>query len=161
MATDANGNREEAPGTPDAQTTASVINQAPTISLPVLVSLNEGEVLDLAVEAGDPDSDLSIALDLGAGTPPGVVLDRANRRLSWPTFEAHGPGTNFITVIVRDNGFPSLTATGQVQVIVREVNTPPSLEPFDARKVSEGQWVEVRAQAQDFDLPAQNLTFSL
>ena len=161
VATDANGNREEPPGTPDAQTTVSVINQPPAISLPVLVSLNEGEVLDLAVEARDPDGNLSIALELGAGTPPGVVLDRANRRLSWLTSEAHGPGTNVITVIVRDNGLPSLTATGQVQVIVREVNTPPSLEPFDDKKVSEGQWLEVRAQAQDLDLPAQNLTFSL
>jgi len=43
------------------------------------------------------------------------------------------PGTNRITVVVSDNGVPSLSATQTFNVTVREVNRAPVFEPVPSR----------------------------
>jgi hypothetical protein len=41
--------------------------------------------------------------------------------------EAQGPGTNVISIIVADNGTPSLSATQTFTAIVNEANSAPVL----------------------------------
>jgi len=62
---------------------------------------------------------------------------------------------------VRDDGFPSLSATGRVTVVVNEVNSPPTLGVITNRTVNEGKLLTFTADANDNDLPRQTLTFSL
>lgn len=161
VATDANGNRESAPSTPDAETTVSITNHAPVISLPTSVTVNEGETLDLPVTVSDPDADQILTLSLMSGAPPGVILNNTTRRLTWATGEGNGPGTNTLTLVVRDNDFESLTATGRVTVVVNEVNSPPAIDAIPDFKINEGRLLTFVVHATDFDLPAQSLEFSL
>ncbi len=120
IAADANRNEESAPGTPDAETTVSLGNLPPLISVTNLVVLNEGETLDLQLVVTDRDQDQLVQVSLGKDAPSGVFLDESSRHLTWTTGEGNGPSTNLVTLIAQDNGFPSLSATGYVTVVVRD-----------------------------------------
>ena len=162
VATDLAGNREEAPDTPDATTWASRSNAVPVLELPAVITLAEGGtvvITNLTTDADQPAQRLTFSL--GPGAPSGAAIDPDTGVVTWSTGEANGPGTNQVTVIVRDNGMPSLGATNTVTVVVTELNTAPTLDPAADVAVAEGRLVTFRAGAVDADLPAQPLRFSL
>lgn len=161
-ATDNSGNRETAPGSPDAQTMVSIVNHAPVLPAFGTQTLDEGSTLSLLINASDTDLPANtLTYALGPGAPAGAFLNPSTGLLTWPTSEALGPSTNQISIRVSDNGTPSLSSTGSVTIIIREVNTPPSLAPIIDRRGSEGQLVTFTNTASDLDIPAQNLSFSL
>ncbi len=161
VATDGNGNRQATPGTPDAQTTVSIVNQSPSITLAPSVTIDEGAVLDLAFTVADPDEGQTLTLSLLGDVPPGLLLNAAERRLTWTTGEGNGPSTHRIQVVVRDDGFPSLSATNPVVIVVREINSAPTLDDIPDAVVREGQLLSFVATAGDADLPRNRLAFSL
>ena len=161
-ATDAEGNGEAAPGTADAQTSTTVGNTAPVLSLAGAQTIDEGTTLMLTASVTDTDvpaQTLSFALLPGA--PPGVSLNSSSGTLTFPTSEGTGPSTNSISLRVTDNGVPPLTATSSVTVVVREVNSPPALAAIPDRTINEGSNLVVTVTASDFDLPAHALVFTL
>jgi hypothetical protein len=159
-ATDAAGNLEPAPLEADAQTITTIVNSAPELSLGPPVTVNEGETVMITAAGLDADGD-AITYSLGAGSPPGMVLNVQSGQINWTTGEAHGPSTNQITVIARDNGAPPLSATQTVSVTVLEVNQPPTLAALTNRTIAEGRLLTFTNIASDADLPKQLLTFSL
>ena len=161
IAVDARGNREEAPLAPDAQTITTLINTAPTITLPATVTLDEGETLSLTAVAHDVDAGQTLTFALLSGAPAGVSLNSISGLITWPTGEGNGPSTNQIRVVVTDNGQPSMSATSTVFVIVNEVNSAPVLAPVANRTINELQNLSIPLSASDGDLPVQTLTFSL
>jgi len=161
VATDANGNRESVPPTPDAETVVSLTNSPPSLALAATAALNEGETLDVPFTATDPDATDHLTFALLPGAPPGLVLNAATRRLTWTTGEGNGPTTNAVAVVARDDGFPSLTATGYITIVVHELNAAPVLAGITNRTIAEGQLMTFTADASDLDLPKQALTFSL
>ncbi len=160
VAVDRAGNREIAPGAPQAQTTVSLQNRPPVFTFQPDVTLTEGETLALTLNATDPDGD-ALTYQLEAGAPPGAVLNPASGQLSWVTAELQGPGTNRFTLLARDSGLPSLTSTQTFRVFVLESNLPPVLAPIPDFSMGEGRLLSITNIASDPDLPAQKLTFSL
>lgn len=160
VAVDQSGNREPAPLAPDTQTTVTLTNQPPVLAAISNRVIIEGQTLALAASASDPDGD-ALTFALGAGAPAGMVLNSANGQLFWSTGESDGPGTNVITLFVRDSGVPFLSATQSFTVIMLETNSPPALASIPNETVSEGQLLTFIATAFDTDLPAQKLTFIL
>ena len=126
LATDGAGNHETAPLAPQAQTTVSLVNSPPTISVVPSVALNSGETLSLDVTASDPDAGQVLQFILGPGAPGGVSVNPATGHLTWPTPDIIGTNTYNLAVIVTDNGFPALSATGVVAVTVRAYTPAPS-----------------------------------
>ncbi|MBI5386505.1 MAG: hypothetical protein HZA90_17690 [Verrucomicrobia bacterium] len=162
LATDQAGNREAAPTSPDTETVVSRTNAAPHLAISGPDTLNEGDTLALTSAADDADASAQVlTFSLGLDAPPGALIDPVTGAISWQTGEANGPSTNQFTVIVRDNGVPSLSATSIVTVVVRELNSAPTLAPAPDFTVSEGQIVTFTNRATDGDLPVQALTFSL
>ena len=161
VATDANGNREGAPGAPDAETVVSITNRPPTISIPSTVVINEGEFLSVPYEVSDPDNNQLPGINTEGPVPPGLRIDSSISRLVWQTSEAHGPSSNTIRLIVRDNDFDSLSATGAITVIVREINSAPTLAPIRDYTINEGQLLTVNTVGADGDVPSQNLRYRL
>ncbi|MBI5386506.1 MAG: DUF11 domain-containing protein, partial [Verrucomicrobia bacterium] len=162
LATDTDGNREEAPGEPDAQTAVNLVNVAPALTAAGPIAVNEGTtvlITNLATDADAPAQ--SLTFSLAPGAPAGATINPSSGLISWPTAEASGPSTNQLTVIVRDNGTPSLSATNAVTVVVNEVNARPTLTLPPSLTVNEGQIVTFTNRATDADLPAQALTFTL
>ncbi len=161
IATDAAGNREAAPASPDAHTSVDRMNVGPEISLPSSVTINEGTTLTLSPVASDADAAQTLTFSLGAGAPSGVLLNSANGQVTWATSEGNGPSTNQLRIVVTDNGLPSLSATSLVTVVVNEVNSPPSIPALGNRTVNELQSVNVTVSVNDSDLPLQSFGFSL
>jgi len=161
VGTDRAGNREAAPAAPDAETSVTLSNQPPSIAALTEDSLDEGATASFTLAFTDPNLP-NDRLNLRAiGAPTGLSLDATSGLIRWPTSEATGPSTNRFQVIVTDNGMPPLSATGEVVIVVREVNQPPSLWPIANRVVREMSLLLITNRASDADLPANILTFSL
>jgi len=93
VATDANGNRELPPGTPDAETLVNLTNSPPSITLPNFITLIEGETWT-AVHCVGPGHRAGADGLAGRGAPPGVSLNVAGAA-DLATGEGNGPSTNF------------------------------------------------------------------
>ena len=159
VATDNAGNRESPHSAADAETTVDRTNHAPVFRAVSSQAIDEGTTLSLEVAATDVDSD-TLAYTLLSG-PSGMEYNPLTGRLTWVTSEATGPSSNWVTVVVTDNGVPPLSATNGFAVVVREVNSAPSLGAISNRRVNEGQTLTFVCQASDNDIPAQTLAFTL
>jgi Calx-beta domain/FG-GAP-like repeat/Bacterial Ig domain/TLD len=137
-------------------------NAAPVLAPIGNRSINEGATLNIAAVASDTDGPLNaLTFSLDAGAPTGALIDAINGNISWTPTEADGPGTYSFTVRVTDNGTPSLSDFETILVTVNEVNLAPELEPISDQLARIGQLLSFTAHAQDEDIPANNLTFSL
>jgi hypothetical protein len=161
-ATDFAGNREAAPGTPDAQTCAVLTNTSPSLVLATnLFFTNENEIFSAratAVDAEAPPQALTFSL---VQAPAGARIDRDSGVITWPTGEAHGDSSNPFTVQVTDNGVPPMSAQKSFTVIVSDVNLPPILRAVPNQVVDVDKLLVVTNEAVDLDLPKQGVTFSL
>ncbi|MBI5388724.1 MAG: immunoglobulin domain-containing protein [Verrucomicrobia bacterium] len=161
VATDAAGNRESLPTTPDAQTAVTLINTAPTLAVGPNETVAEGATVLITNSVSDANTGQIFTFSLGAGSPPGATINSASGLVTWPTSETTGPSTNVFTVIVSDNGLPPMSATGQVLVIVREVNLSPTLAAISDRVINEGRLLVITNVAWDNDWPLNTLRFSM
>jgi pimeloyl-ACP methyl ester carboxylesterase len=111
--------------------------------------------LDLAAE----DKALServLSHSLKSG-PTGLSVT-ASGRLDWVPTESQGPSTNLVEVAVTDG---DVRTTKRIVLVVREVNTPPSLAALPDVTLAPGvEWL-VPAVGTDVDLPAQALGYTL
>ncbi len=162
VATDHAGNAEAPPFTPDTVTTTSLVNAAPKLDAGSDQIVNEGATVTIQCAATDDDGVAGVlAFALEPGAPEGAAIDSRTGRITWPTSERTGPSTNRFVVRVSDNGFPSLSATSAVTVVVREINSPPALAPIPSQIINEGAWLTFTATATDQDLPRNSLIYSL
>lgn len=137
-------------------------NSPPTIALISPKTVDEGSLLSFAVVAVDtnvPAQTLTFAL--GGQVPAGATVDPVSGAFRWKPTEDQGPASYVLTVIVSDDGSPSLSAMQTFSVTVREVNNAPSLAPLISRTVFEGTPLSVTNTASDPDGLAQVLTFSV
>lgn len=117
----------------------------------------EGETLRFTVTAqGDHQP---FQFELGPGAPAGAVIDPQSGQFTWTPTEAQGPGE--YTITVRVSNTRGAMASQTVPVSVAEHNQPPELAAVDDVLVNEGELVQRVLQAQDGDLPAQELVFEL
>jgi hypothetical protein len=157
-AVDVAGNVEPIPGAPDAQTTVSLINTPPTLSLGTDLIADEGQTVLIASSATDTNAGQTVTFSL-LSAPPNAVIQPATGWITWPTGESDGPGTNTFVVRAADNGLPQLSATGSVTVVVREVNRAPLLAPVANRTINEGFTLLLPSVAADLDLPPNGLSY--
>ena len=95
---------------------------APPNTAPVLAPIANqllilGQTLSLTASATDTDlPPQTLTFSLGPGAPEGATIGPASGQLSWTPTNA--PATNTLSVIVTDNGIPSLSATQSFTVTV-------------------------------------------
>lgn len=121
------------------------------------------EQVPFAITLNALDTDVPtnrIAFELISG-PSGLTVDRNSGDLKWTPGEAQGPYTHTVTVRVTDDGVPALSTTQSFQIVVREVNVAPVVEPLANCRIQDGREFAFAALATDTDLPAQTLIFSL
>jgi hypothetical protein len=155
------GNREPAPGTPDAQTTVVLTNTAPLLTFPSDATVDENSTFQTTCLAADTESPPQVLTYSLVQGPPGMVMDPQTGLITWATGEAHGDSVNQVTVCVSDNGLPPLSDCKSFTVLVRDINSPPSVCPQPLVAVSVGDQLSITNCAFDPDIPKQNLTFSL
>jgi hypothetical protein len=125
------------------------------------ITITEGELLTFSVTATDSDlpaNQLAFSLE---SAPAGAVIDPVSGVFQWTPEEAQGPGTNHISIIVADDGVPSLSATQSFTVIVLETNRAPGLAAIPEFLIVEGETLTFTNLASDVDVPANALRFAL
>ncbi len=126
------------------------------------VTVDEETLLAYTVGASDGDQPLNqLTWQLAPGAPAGLTLNPSNGLLSWTPGETFGPGEYPLTVTVRDNGSPLLSATRTVRVLVREVNRAPALAAIPSQSTLVETTLTVTNTASDSDLPTQQFFYSL
>ena len=133
-------------------------NRAPLVDLLTNRSVDERQTLDFIVGASDPDLD-ALTFQLGAGAPSGATIDSVTGRFQWTPGESQAPGVYPITVLVSDNGSPSLGATRSFTITAVEVNDPPSVSSITDKTAQDGLQLTVQVSATDPEL--DTLTYSL
>jgi len=145
---------------PGAANLFATANRPPVLAAIGSRLLNEGQTLSLVASATDEDAGQSLSYSL-LGAPAGATIHPTTGAFTWSTGEADGPGAYAFTVRVTDNGVPPRSDSEAIVVTVSEVNVAPTLAVLSNRTVDEGTLLTFTAVAQDSDLPAQSLVFSL
>ncbi|MBI2865401.1 MAG: carboxypeptidase regulatory-like domain-containing protein [Chloroflexi bacterium] len=138
------------------------VNRSPALTPIGSKAVDEGSLLTFTARATDPDvpaNTLTFSLDTGA--PSGASIDGASGVFNWTPTEAQGPGVYTVTVRVRDNGTPVLSASEAVVITVNEANRPPELNPIGNKAVAVGSTLTFTVTATDPDYPPNALTFGL
>ncbi len=151
-------------GTPSLSATHSFqivvqeVNSPPMLTV-VDQAIQEDEPFTLNLAATDADLPMqTLAYELVSG-PEGLTVD-AGGALHWNPTEAQGPSTHTVTVRVADNWTPSLSTSNTFQVVVQEVNSPPTLTVAD-QAIEESEPFTLNLAATDVDLPRQPLAYQL
>ena len=96
-------------------------NTAPVLAAIANRTINEGQLLTLAVFAQDFDlPPQTLTYRLGAGAPTGATVNTNTGVFTWQPGDAQGGTTNVLSIIVTDSGQPSGSATQSFTVIVRD-----------------------------------------
>jgi hypothetical protein len=141
--------------------TVNEVNIAPVLTVPADQTINELATLNVSASATDSDLPANTLTFTLLAPPIGMTIVPGTGAISWTPTEAQGPSTNVITVVVTDNGTPSLSATNSFTVTVNDVNTAPSLPAITDRTIHAGQSLVFTNSATDSDIPANTLTYSL
>jgi hypothetical protein len=111
--------------------------------------------------ATDPEVPPQILTYSLSNAPAGALINSSSGLFTWTPSESQGPVTNQITVIVTDNGSPTLKDMKTFTVAVLESNTPPALPIQTSLTVTGLVTVIVTNTATDTDVPINTLTYSL
>jgi subtilase family serine protease len=163
-ATDAAGNKESAHASADAQTAVTAAsNSPPTIAFIPPRSIPEGALFSLIPSATDADVPTqTLTWSLLPGAPNAALFSSINGHITWQTGPADSGTTNRFTLVVTDNGSPSLSSTQSFNVVVTQTNQPPSIvPPPPVVTVNEQAPMSLHLNATDLDVPQQTLTWQL
>lgn len=135
-------------------------NIAPSVDAIGDRTVAEGSTLTFTASATDPDSPPNAFTFSLSGQPFGATIN-PDGDFSWTPGEIDGPGVYSFEVIATDDGVPPMSGSTTVTVNVLELNSAPSLAPFDAMVIDEGALLSIQAQASDPDVPRNSLNFRL
>ena len=139
-------------------------NNPPTVTIFLLTNQTANVLLtNAATDTNVPAQILSYRL---INNPPAWAnLGQYTGILSLTPQEPQGLGTNYLTEVVTDNGYPALSATNIVTVLVYEINTPPfwptNVPGQTNYTVIAGNLLTATNTASDLDLPTNVLTYAL
>ncbi len=138
-------------------------------SITGVTTVNEGQDVVLTVTAHDDPAnpaggELSYSV---ASMPAGASYSWAGNILTWHTAEAEGQGSYVLTIAVTVDSNPARRRSETRTVTVNEVNQAPQLDLSAYTSLPDGEWVNeldtvsFTAAANDPDLPANNLSYTL
>ncbi|MBX7167711.1 MAG: peptidylprolyl isomerase, partial [Pirellulales bacterium] len=143
------------------------VNGKPTLIVPTGLTAAENTIFKFKLDATDPNlagGGIGDTLTYGFtfSPPDGVSIDPRTGDITWIVNENQGGQTFQITAFVRDQG--GLVDSKQFSVTITEDNQTPFIVDINANNdlsVVRGESVSVTLTGNDFDLPAQGLTFSI
>jgi hypothetical protein len=141
--------------------TPTELNHRPVMQAIVNQAVDEFSALAFNVVASDADAGQALTYSLDAEAPAGATINPTTGAFSWTPSEAQGPGVYSITARITDNGPDNLSASSTFTVTVNEVNRAPTLVAIPTQWTNLSAPLTLQATAQDADLPAQALMFTL
>ncbi|MCW5558658.1 MAG: hypothetical protein KIT22_12610, partial [Verrucomicrobiae bacterium] len=131
------------------------VNAAPQWSSTGRQTIDEMVPWSFALQAVDPDIPVNILKYALISGPDGLMISEEGL-MSWEPTELQGPSTNTVVATVSDGVPGSSPVTNRFEVVVREVNQPPVLEPVPTVSGLPGEEVYLVLSATDPDLPLRN-----
>jgi uncharacterized repeat protein (TIGR01451 family) len=122
-------------------------------------TMDELTTTQFTAMAMDGNRNGNLVYSLDAGAPAGAGIDPITGAFAWTPTEEQGPGEYTITVRVTDDG--GLSDSEIISIAVAEVNVAPVLATIGSQNGNELAPITFDANADDVDLPANTLTFSL
>ena len=92
--------------------------------------------------------------------PPGMTVDQRGK-LAWKPTEEQGPGSYQIVIQVDSSDPRAESVTVRFDISVKEINTPPVMDPIEDKTVKAGALLTFKVNARDADVPARNLRYVL
>lgn len=145
--------------------TVHEVNAAPVLHPIGNRNVNQLSLLTFTATASDvdePPNTLTFSLDEGA--PAGAIINPTTGVFSWTPSAGQAPGTYSATIVVSDDGVPSLNSAETISISVNEAgatNHPPQLEPIPNVTLLAGRMLAVTNVAIDSDVPPQVLSYQL
>ncbi|TDR22421.1 beta strand repeat-containing protein [Marinicella litoralis] len=140
------------------------VNDAPVLANIPDQTVDELTLLSFTATATDANVPAqNLTFSLGGTVPAGAAITTGGD-FSWtPTEEQGSTGTFSFDVIVTDDGTnpDDLSDSQSINVTVNKVNSAPVLTAIGPQTVDELNNLSFNAAANDTDLPAQNLSFTL
>ncbi|MBW2244769.1 MAG: tandem-95 repeat protein, partial [Deltaproteobacteria bacterium] len=138
--------------------TVGDVNRPPVLAALGDRSVDEGVLLQFAVNASDPDGGL-LTLQL-AGAPAGAALqDNGDGTGTFAWTPGFGEAGNYpITLLVTDDGTPVSQDQEAITLTVGDVNRPPALAPIGNRAGNTNQLLTFQVSATDPDGDAISLS---
>ncbi len=138
------------------------VNMAPILTAIGDKTVGEGNLLTFTNSASDGDLPPQVlTFSLVTGAPASPSLNPATGVFSWVPPEVPTPTNYPMTVIVRDNGSPSLSATQSFTVTVLKTNNPPMFAPLSNYLAQVLIPIRVTNIVTDPDTLPSHLTFQL
>ncbi len=138
------------------------LNRPPTITPIQPLNLVESGGFGLQLQASDPETPAGLLRWEFAAPAPSWLLLGSNGQLLFIEGEETGPSTNTVQVRVLDNGSPQQSHTASFDLVVREVNRPPTVAYTTVPDLRPGESLARTPTAlSDPDLPVQPLRFRL
>lgn len=138
------------------------LNRPPTITPIPPLNLAENGGFDLQLQASDPETPAGLLRWEFAAPAPSWLSLGSNGQLLFIEGEETGPSTNTVQVRVLDNGSPQQSQTASFEVVVREVNRPPTVAYATIPDLRPGDSLaRTPTTLSDPDLPLQPLRFRL
>ncbi len=104
--------------------TVSDDNLPPILNPIANSTINEGRFLSITNRATDHDLPAQVlTFRLEPGAPAGATIHPATGVFIWQPTEFQGGTTNRISVVVEDNGSPSMSATQSFRIVVRDTQS--------------------------------------
>jgi hypothetical protein len=137
-------------------------NTAPVLAVIADKIVKPGATLTFTATATDAEMPpQKLTFSLGAGAPAGATISAITGVFTWTAGAAQTPGEFPVTIVVADNGVPSLSASRQFRLFVPTPNTPPLFAFIADKTVAEGTALSFSVLAGDRDFPPQKLSYTL
>src|SRR5439155_851940 len=98
--------------------TVTPVNDPPVLNAIAGQTIFAGDTLALTASATDPDTTDTLSFSLSAGAPADASIGPATGVFTWASPSTQALGAYPISVVVRDNGSPSLSATQSFSIQV-------------------------------------------
>jgi len=135
-------------------------NAAPSLPTVADQFVVEGTLLQFTNIATDTDIPANLLAYSLMDAPAGAAV--TNGIVTWTPNESQGPSTNVLSMIVTDDGVPSLSSTQTFSIYVLETNNfAPSFPSIADRTIHAATTLPFTNIASDSDVPANNVSFSL
>ncbi|MGI9036251.1 MAG: Ig-like domain-containing protein [Pyrinomonadaceae bacterium] len=136
------------------------VNVAPQfVNAPIFSIINELEPYSFNIQAVDTDIPKQTLTYSLVGAPQGAAINPATGLITWTPTEAQGDGSTYKFAVRVSDGVVS--SEQPINLVVKEVNSPPSLEPISDRTIDELKSFSLLVKGTDSDIPANHLTYSL
>ena len=157
-ATDRDGNSDSKSFT----ITVTEVNRSPSLVALSDVDLRPGDSWQASASASDPDLPVNtLTYSLAAGAPAGMTIDSGTGVMRFTAPSTDRQATYPVTVIVRDNGSPSLSDSRSFNIRVTAQRTAPVLDALSNITIPEMVERTIAITAQDLDLPDDALNYAL